>query len=54
MKKFKAKINYKDKTNTMLVSGKDKESVIKDITDFYFKLFGDQNNIVEVELEEIK
>ena len=54
MKEFKAKIKYKDKINTMLVSGEDEESVINDITDFYLKLFEDQNNNVEVELEEIK
>ena len=35
MKEFKAKIKYKDKINTMLVSGEDEESVINDITDFY-------------------
>lgn len=51
MKEFKAKIKYKDKINTMLVSGEDEESVINDITDFYLKLFGDQNNNVEVELD---
>ena len=33
MKEFKAKIKYKDKINTMLVSGEDEESVINDITD---------------------
>ena len=35
MKRFKAKIKYKGKTNNMLVSGKDEKSVIKNITDFY-------------------
>ena len=54
MKKFKAKIKYNNKTSTLLVSGKNEKSVIKNITDFYFKLFENQNNIVEVELEEIK
>ena len=54
MKTFKAKIKYKDKIKTMLVSGENEESVIKEITDLYFKLFGDQSNNVEVELEERK
>ena len=54
MKRFKAKIKYKGKTNTMLVSGKDEESVIKNITDFYMELFEDKENIAEVKLEEIK
>ena len=54
MKTFKAKIKYKDKIKTMLVSGESEESVIKEITDLYFKLFGDQSNNVEVELEERK
>ena len=54
MKRFKAKIKYRNKISTMLVNGKDEKSVRNDITDFYFKLFRDENNIVEIELEEIK
>ena len=54
LKHYIAYIRYKGRTHTMPVSGRDEESVIKDVTDFYFDLFEDKKNIIEVSLKEIK
>ena len=52
-KKYNAQINYKGKIFNMLVSGKNEESVRKDITDFFIKIFKDSDSFVKIELEEI-
>ena len=54
MKKYIAKVKYINHIFTMFVSGRDEESVMKELTDFYMDLLEDDKNIVEIKLEEIK
>lgn len=54
MKKYIASIKYKNHTYKMLVSGKDKKSVTKNVTDFYMNLLKEKASEIEIELEERK
>ncbi len=53
MRKYHAEIEYKNKISTICVSGKNEESVIKDITDFYTKIFKEKNIDLKIKLKEI-
>jgi len=52
-KKYKAIVNYNDKKIEMYLNGENKNSVIKNITDFFMKVFKNKQIIIDVELEEI-
>ena len=52
MKKYRAYVKINDmKPIEMIMSGKDKESVRRKLTDFYLKL--DKNIKIEIELKEV-
>lgn len=52
MKKYRAYVKINDmKPTEMIMSGKDKESVRRKLTDFYLKL--DKNIKIEIELKEV-
>ena len=52
MKKYRAYVKINDIVPTeMIMSGKDKESVRRKLTDFYLKL--DKNIKIEIELKEV-
>lgn len=52
MKKFRVYVSLDENVHTeMIISGKDKESVKKKMTDFFVKL--DENIKIKVEVEEV-